>query len=368
MNIISTLKKTDKILLAAVFFLTLIGVLELAGMAQNGQITTAQLGKQIASFGIGLALMFGAALIDYRFFKNNSYAVIFFYAISVLLLVVLLFVGTTAKGTTGWFRLAGFAFAPVETAKIVLIILLAKYFSGRHIEMYRFFHLAVSFAYVALPGALVLLQPDLGSAIILFSLWMVIMLFAGISKKHLVLLLAVGLLIAGTGWFYVLKDYQKNRIITFVNPYTDPQGAGYNAIQSMISVGDGGFFGKGLGYGSQIQFGFLPEAHTDFMFASVAEEFGFVGVALVFVLLGIIAWRIMRAALAAENNFARIFCAGFLALIFIQVVINAGMNLGLMPITGITFPFLSYGGSSLISLFIGAGVIQSIFVNPSLGS
>src|SRR3989344_3664038 len=155
-NFFLILKKTDKILLATVFFLTLIGVLELAGMAQNGQITSTQLGKQIASFGIGVALMFGTTLIDYRFFKNNSYAVIFLYALSVLLLAVLIFVGTTAKGTTGWFRLAGFAFAPVETAKIVLIILLAKYFSGRHIEVYRFFHLAVSFAYVALPGALVL--------------------------------------------------------------------------------------------------------------------------------------------------------------------------------------------------------------------
>ena len=363
MNLFLILKKTDKILLAAVFFLTLIGVLELAGMEQNGQISANQLGMQIASIGLGMLFMFGATLVNYRFFKNNSYAVIFLYGLSVLLLTVLLFVGTTAKGTTGWFRVAGFTFAPVEIVKIVLIILLAKYFSGRHIEVYRFFHLAVSFAYVALPGALVLLEPDLGSATILFSLWMVIMLFAGISKKHLILLLIVGLLIAGTGWFYALKDYQKNRIITFVNPYTDPQGAGYNAIQSMISVGDGGFFGDGLGYGSQIQFGFLPEAHTDFMFASVAEEFGFVGVVLVFGLLGIIAWRIMMAASAAENNFARIFCAGFLALIFIQVAINAGMNLGLMPITGITFPFLSYGGSSLISLFIGTGVVQSIFVN-----
>src|SRR3989338_5439397 len=139
MNIISILKRTDKILLAAVFFLTLIGILELAGMAQNGQITSAQLGKQIASFGIGLGLMFVAALIDYRFFKNNSYAVIFLYGLSVLLLTVLFFVGTTAKGTTGWFRVAGFPFAPVEIVKIVLIILLAKYFSGRHIEVYRFF-------------------------------------------------------------------------------------------------------------------------------------------------------------------------------------------------------------------------------------
>lgn len=362
MNFLLFLKKTDKIFLAAVFFLTLIGVLELAGMAQNGQISISQFYKQIASVGIGILLMFGAALINYRFFKNNSYAVIFLYVLSVLLLIALLFVGTRTKGTTGWFRVAGFAFAPVEIAKIVLIILLAKYFSGRHIEVYRFFHLAVSFAYVALPGALVLLQPDLGSAVILFSLWMVIMLFAGISKKHLLLLLTAGLLIAGTGWFYVLKEYQKDRIITFINPYTDPQGSGYNAIQSMISVGDGGFFGRGLGYGSQIQFGFLPEAHTDFMFASVAEEFGFVGVALVFVLLGIIAWRIMKIAGDADNNFARIFCAGFSALIFIQVAINAGMNLGLAPITGIPFPFLSYGGSSLISLFIGAGIVQSIKV------
>lgn len=350
----------DKVLIGAVILLTLFGILELVGMAQNNQLNAAQYYKQMISFGIGMLIMFGSALIDYRFLKNNSYAVISFYILSLLLLIILLFVGEKTKGSIAWFKIAGLTFAPVEMVKIVLIALFAKYFSNRHIEMYRFFHLAVSFAYVALPGALVLLQPDLGSAIILFTLWILIMLFAGISKKHLLLLFLAGALIAGTAWFYTLKEYQKDRIMTFINPYSDPQGSGYNAIQSMISVGDGGLLGRGLGYGSQIQFGFLPEAHTDFMFASIAEEFGFLGIVIVFSLLALIAWRIIKIAFGSENNFAKIFCAGFVALIFIQVAINGGMNLGLMPITGITFPFLSYGGSSLIALFWGIGIIQSI--------
>lgn len=350
----------DKVLAGAVLLLALFGILELTGMSQNGQISASQNYKQIISLAVGMLIMMGVATIDYRFLKNNSYAVISFYLISLFLLIVLLFVGEKTKGSIAWFKVSGFAFAPVEIMKIVLIALLAKYFSGRHIEMYRFFHLVVSFAYVAIPGALVLLQPDLGSAIILFSLWTLIVIFAGIPKKYLLLLFAVGALIAGSAWIYALKDYQKNRILMFVNPYSDPQGSGYNAIQAMISVGDGGLSGRGLGYGSQIQFGFLPEAHTDFMFASIAEEFGFLGIAIILLLLALITWRILKIASAADNNFAKIFCVGFVMLIFIQVAINGGMNLGLMPITGITFPFLSYGGSSLIALFCGLGIIQSI--------
>lgn len=347
-------------LIGAVLLLVLFGILELVGMSQNNQVSPFQHYKQIVSLAIGVLVMLGTATIDYRFLKNNSYAVISFYLISLLLLIILLFVGEKTKGSVAWFKIAGFAFAPVEIMKIALIALLAKYFSNRHIEMYRFFHLAVSFVYIAIPGTLVLLQPDLGSAIILFSLWALIMIFAGISKKHLLLLFTVGALIAGTAWVYTLKDYQKSRILTFINPYSDPQGSGYNAIQAMISVGDGRLSGRGLGYGSQIQFGFLPEAHTDFMFASIAEEFGFLGVIIILSLLALIAWRILKIASGAENNFAKIFCAGFVILIFIQVAINGGMNLGIMPITGITFPFLSYGGSSLIALFWGIGIIQSI--------
>jgi len=163
---------------------------------------------------------------------------------------------------------------------------------------------------------------------------------------------------------YVFTDYS-SVILTFLNPYHDPQGAGYNVIQSMTAIGDGGIFGRGLGSGSQVQFGFLPEAHTDFMFASVAEEFGLIGVIIILALLIVILWRIIKIAMASDNNFARLFCIGVVSWVFIQIVINAGMNLGIMPVTGITFPFLSYGGSSLLSLFIALGLVQSIKLRSS---
>ncbi|MBI1754905.1 rod shape-determining protein RodA, partial [Candidatus Azambacteria bacterium] len=273
------------------------------------------------------------------------------------LLGVLLLVGEKTRGLTGWFKIGEFAFGPAEAVKIVIALLLAKYFSLRHIEMYRFSHLAASLVYVGIPCMLILLQPDLGTAVIVVTLWLAILFFAGISKQQLAILFLSGALVFTVGWTYALKEYQKERVISFLNPYNDPQGSGYNAIQAMIAVGDGGLFGKGLGYGSQIQLGFLPEAHTDFMFASIA---GLVGVALVFFLLALLIWRIMSIAFHADNNFARLFCVGVVFLIFIQVVINMGMNIGLMPVIGIAFPFLSYGGSSVISFFLGLGLVQSI--------
>ncbi|MCR4322935.1 MAG: rod shape-determining protein RodA [Candidatus Azambacteria bacterium] len=362
MNFFAYIQKMDKVLAGAAILLTLFGVVELVAMAYGNHVMAAYQYKQLIALGIGIVLMVALSFLDYRFFKNNSYAVMLLYVGSVLALVVLLLVGKQTRGLTGWFTIGGFAFAPVETTKIVLALLFAKYFSLRHVEMYRWFHVIISFSYVAVPMALVLLQPDLGSAVVVFSLWLGIVLFSGISRKQIALLIILGMVMAWGGWAYALKDYQKERIVSFVNPYHDPQGVGYNAIQAMIAVGSGGMFGKGLGYGSQVQLGFLPEAHTDFMFASIVEEFGLFGAMIVLLLLSIIVWRIMRIGLAAENNFARIFCAAMMVLIFIHVAINLGMNVGLMPVIGIAFPFLSYGGSNLLALFIGLGLVQSIHV------
>ena len=360
MSAFAYIQKTDKVLAAAAVLLAFFGVVELVAMAYGNPAMVSYQYKQLIAIGIGVMAMFALSFLDYRFFKNNSYAVMLLYAVSVLALVALLVVGKQTRGLTGWFTIGGFAFAPVETTKIVLALLLAKYFSLRHVEMYRWFHIIISFLYVALPMGLVLMEPDLGSVVVVFSLWLGVIFFSGISRKQVAFLLILGMVFAWAGWTYALKDYQKERIVSFVNPYHDPQGVGYNAIQAMIAVGSCGVFGKGLGYGSQIQLGFLPEAHTDFMVASIAEEFGLVGVMIVFLLLCIIAWRIMRIGLFAENNFARIFCAAMMLLIFIHVTINMGMNVGLMPVIGIAFPFLSYGGSNLLALFIGLGLVQSI--------
>ena len=360
MIFISNLKKIDWVLTGAVLFLVMFGILELFAISQNNPSMSFVFSKQIIALVLGLFVMFATSFFDYRFFKTNSYAAIIFYVASLLVLGLLFFIGSNIRGATAWIKIGAFSVEPIEFVKIALIILFAKYFSQRHVEMYRFSNILVSGIYLALPLILVLLQPDLGSAIVVMGIWVFIMLVSGISKKHLAILFLAGALVSAGAWFTVFKEYQKDRILTFLNPYSDPQGAGYNVIQSMTAVGDGGFFGRGLGYGSQVQFGFLPEAHTDFMFASIAEEFGFLGVLIVFLLLSLIIFRIIKIAMLAENNFARLFCIGVASWIFVQVVINAGMNLGIMPVTGITFPFLSYGGSSLLSLFLALGLVQSI--------
>ena len=361
----SHIQKMDKVLAGAAILLAAFGIVELVAMAYGGRISATQEYKQIIALGIGVIAMTFMSFLDYRFFKNNSYAVVLLYVAAVFFLGILLLVGHQARGLTGAFKIGEFAFAPVEMIKIVVALLLAKYFSVRHVEIYRWFHVIISFIYVAIPAGLVLLQPDLGSALVLLGLWIGILFFARISKKQVALLLVTGLLFTGVSWVYLMKDYQKERIATFVNPYNDPQGVGYNAIQSMIAVGSGGMFGKGLGYGSQVQLGFLPEAHTDFMFASIAEEFGFVGILIIFVLLVTIFWRITRIALDSENNFARLFCAAMIILIAVEFIINMGMNVGIMPVIGIPFPFLSYGGSSVLMLFIGLGIVQSIKVRSA---
>lgn len=362
MSAFSYIRKLDFVLILSVVSLSFFSLLELIGMAENNTTYSVYQNKQIIFIALGITTMFAVSFIDYRFFKNNSYAVMLLYVISLFFLFLLLLVGSNVKGATSWFRLGEFAFGPIEITKIAIVMVLAKYFSARHIEVHRIFHVVLSFIYVAIPLILILLQPDLGSAIIIFSIWFGVLFFSGMSKKHIIILMLLGMLVSTFAWTHVLKPYQKDRVFTFLDVYRDPQGSGYNVIQSMIAIGDGGITGKGLGYGSQVQLGFLPESHTDFMFASISEEFGFIGISLIFFLLIVIFWRITRIALEANNNFAKLFCVGIIVLLFIQVTINMGMNLGIMPVTGIPFPFVSYGGSSLISLFIGIGLVQSIHI------
>ncbi len=365
MSIILKLKKMDWVLTGSVLFLVFFGLLELFAISKNDPSMSFVLSKQIIALILGLFVMIITAFFDYRFFKTNSYAAMIFYVLSLMLLVLVLFIGSDIRGASAWIKIGSFSVEPVEFVKIALIILLAKYFSQRHVQIYRFSFIVISGIYIGIPLLLVLMQPDLGSAIVILGIWIFMMLISGISKKHLSILFFSGSILAVFAWINIFKEYQKDRIMIFLNPYIDPQGAGYNVIQSMIAIGNGGLFGRGLGSGSQVQFGFLPEAHTDFMFASTAEEFGLLGVFFIFSLLSVILWRIIKIAMTADNNFARLFCAGVVSWIFVQIIINAGMNLGIMPVTGITFPFLSYGGSSLLSLFIALGLVQSIKVRSS---
>jgi len=239
-------------------------------------------------------------------------------------------------------------------------MLLAKYFSRRHIEIAYWKHVLVSGAYAGVLVLLVLVEPDLGTAVILGSIWLGIMFVSGISKKHLAII-GIGLVVVATGlWFGGLKPYQRNRIIAFVNPAANRQGAGYNAYQAMIAVGSGQLLGKGIGYGTQSQLRFLPEYQTDFIFAAYAEEWGFVGIILALSLYALLLSRLFVIARRAGTNFDAFFTLGVAVLFAAHIAIHAGINVGLLPVTGTTIPFMSYGGSHLMMEFAVLGIVTSL--------
>ncbi len=353
------LKRLDWILIGSIIPLLLWSLLTLKAV---GAADDYFFYRQIAWIAVGFFVMFMIASVEWRVFSHSG-VVVLLYGGLVGLLAFLFISGTRIKGALSWFSFSAASFQPAEAMKIVLILILAKYFSYRHIDIARFRHILVTGLYTAIPVALILLQPDLGSAIIILAIWVGMTMVAGIRMRHFMLLAVCGVAIAVASWLYILEPYQHQRIITFLNPAADPRGAGYNALQSMIAVGSGQLFGKGVGYGSQSRLQFLPESHTDFIFAAFAEEWGFVGVALLFLFLGVFLWRVLAIGFTSPANFPKLFSIGFSIFIVVQGAIHAGMNMGLLPITGITFPFMSYGGSSLLILFSGIGILQNIYAH-----
>ncbi len=319
--------------------------------------------RQLIWTGVGLIFLGGASLIDFRLFRTQSYAVLFFYLVTLLLLLFVAIADFKIRGVSAWVKIGNIFVQPVEPAKLVLVILLAKFFSRRHIEIYRIQHLVVSGIYVVVPALLVLLQPDLGSALVLVAIWVAVVVFSGMKLRHFIALILLMALAGFAAWGFLLAPYQKARLSTFLNPYSDPRGVGYQMIQSMIAVGSGQLWGKGLGYGSQSHLNFLPEAHTDFIFAAFAEEWGLAGVTALLFLFAVFLWRVIVIGMRSSDNFSRLYTLGFASLIFTQVFVHIGMNVGVLPITGLPLPFISYGGSSLVTLLIGVGILQNIKIN-----
>ena len=315
--------------------------------------------RQLVWIAVSLVLFFCASFIDWRFLRRSD--IIFGLFLTATALLLFLFVtGRVVKGAQSWFDFGAFSFQPVESVKLILILVLAKYFSRRHIEIAHLRHLFVSGAYALLLFVLVLLQPDFGGALVVFCIWLGMVLVSGISKRHLAAVFCIGLVSVAFLWSFVFKDYQKARLISFVYPFADIHGSGYNAFQSMIAVGSGGLLGKGVGLGSQSRLNFLPEYETDFIFAAFAEEWGFLGVLLLCLSFGIVIWRILAAALSGRSNFESLYALGLASFIMSQVLIHAGMNVGLLPVTGITLPFMSYGGTNLATLFLGLGILMGM--------
>ncbi len=349
----SKFKSVDWITLACALVLCVFGLVTMDSFTPEDPFFA----RQIIWIFVGVTVFFGASLIDWRFLRRGSVAAIV-YAACLVPLILLVILGEAMQGARSWFDIGPFALQPVEFVKLALIITLAKYFSRRHMEIRNVRHILVSGAYAAVVFFLVALQPDFGSALIIFFIWLGMVLVSGISRLHLAAICLVGV-VSFTGlWFFGFQDYQRARIMTFINPTADIHGAGYNAYQSTVAVGSGELFGKGIGYGTQSKLRFLPEYQTDFIFAAFAEEWGFVGIGIVFGLYGIIFVRIIRVAAHGASNFETLFSIGVLCYFAAHFTLHAGINLGLLPVTGTTIPFMSYGGSHLLAEFLALGILS----------
>jgi rod shape determining protein RodA len=354
------LYKFDWIIMAAVLLLVTFGLVEIYSVALGREsLDLLNFRKQIFFAVLGFVLLFTFSFVDYYFLKSVSRYLFFF---GIFLLVSVLIFGDTVRGTKGWFNFAGFSLQPVEFIKIILILFLANYFSGLAIKVKTVKHFFASVAYTLVFVGLVLLQPDFGSALMLSSIWLVLIMAADFNLKYFLAIGLAGIIIFTSAWFFFFKDYQKERIMTLISPTADSLESGYNSSQAIIAIGSGGLMGKGVGFGSQSQLKFLPEAQNDFIFAVIAEELGFLGVFLVLGFYFILFFRCFNVLKKINNDFGIYCLIGASGLIFIQMFINIGMNLGIMPVVGLPLPFISYGGSSLLSLMILVGIMQNIII------
>jgi rod shape determining protein RodA len=354
--------KLDWVIIIVVILLVSLGLLALYSVSfVDNSFNSSYIQKQITAVFIGLAIMFFLSFYDYR--AIDFYSTKLYFAI-LALLVAVIFWGVRVRGTVGWIGLRDFNVQPVEIAKVVMIIFLASFLSKKKTKLSILTRTITSVVLVSIPVFLVLRQPDFGSASIIAAIWVGMLSVSGINKKNLLVLAIIGMVAFSSGWF-LLKDYQKNRIKNFITPYEDPRGSGYNVIQSTVAVGSGGIWGKGLGHGSQSQLNFLPEKRTDFIFAVIAEELGLVGAGIVLILFGVLFYRMKEAARLARDNFGYLLTVGVMVMFFVQIFINIGMNVGISPVAGVPLPLLSYGGSSMVSVLAALGIIQSIYAKRS---
>ncbi|MBU6231859.1 MAG: rod shape-determining protein RodA [Patescibacteria group bacterium] len=351
----SLLNRIDWILFLAI--LPILGAGLITMHSFTGDATYAS--HQMIWIAASMVVFFGLATLDVRFLRSTWVSVALF-AISVALLGALMVLGRISHGAQSWFSFGAFSFQPSDFAKIALIIVLAKYFSRRHIEIADFKHIVISGLYTFVLFVLVLLHPDFGSALIIFLVWLGMIMVSGISKKHLFAMIGIVAISFGLLWSFGFKEYQKQRIVNFINPLADIHGAGYNAYQSTIAVGSGELFGKGVGYGTQSRLRFLPEYQTDFIFAAFAEEWGFVGIVILFGLYGVIIWRIISIASRGATNFEILYGAGVAVFFIVHIAVNVGMNMHLLPVTGTPLPFMSYGGTHIMSEFIALGLLMAM--------
>jgi rod shape determining protein RodA len=320
--------------------------------------TLSDLWRQMVFAVVGLGAFIFMARTDYRtWYKLTPWL----YGFMIFSLIYVVVASRAVLGAQRWIDLGFFQFQPSEFAKLVLIVVLAKFFSEHYDQMHRVKYLAISLAVVGMPMLLVMRQPDLGTALVLVAIWTAMALVSRVRKVHLVILAGAGLALMPFMLAH-LKSYQRDRLTIFLNPQVDPLGAGHNVIQSTITVGSGQIFGRGLAAGSQTQLNFLPSLaqHTDFIFAVLNEKMGFIGGTLVIGLFGILIYRALRIGYIAQDRFGLFVAVGVAAMVLFHVFINAGMNMGIAPVTGIPLPLVSYGGTALIVVMASLGLLESV--------
>jgi rod shape determining protein RodA len=348
-------RRFDYILLLVTLALIGLGLMMIAS-ATRGVPGEDLVRRQAIFAAIGLVVMFAVAAIDYRVFGGHFGLAIYLILLAGLIAVILY--GRVLGGSRGWFALGPFYIQPAEVGKVLVVLVMARYLSRYETRLRQLPYLLAAISLLIPPVVLIYLQPDLGGAVIVLMLGLTLIWLGGMRWRHLTMLLIIGAILAPTIWAS-LSPYMRTRILIFLNPGSNPD-ASYNIRQALISIGAGGLIGQGLGHGSQSQLHFLQVRHTDFIFSVLAEELGFIGATSFLLLIGVMLFRLLRIADLARDAFGRLIACGVAFIIFAQTLINVGMNLQLLPATGITLPFVSYGGSSLITLMLGLGLAQSV--------
>ncbi len=357
---IAKLRNADWLVVLSLFILMLFGLAAIYSVDLSRGTDLFNVKKQFIAMVMAIVFAFFLATSNYRLLRNYT---VVLYSSGLLLLLSVLFFGTSVRGSRGWFVTQWVSFQPVEFMKFALVVALATYVSQRARSVFGFRELWESLCVAALPIVFTLLQPDLGSAFVLLGIWGCVALMAGMRARFFVPLIGLASFAFYLSWVFFFVDYQRSRILAFLHPQVDLLGEGYNVNQAMIAIGAGGWFGRGLGFGSQSQLKFLPESHTDFIFAVIAEELGFFGVLILLGAFVLFFSRIIVSIRRARDGFTAFLLVGIASTICLQLFVNIGMNLGVFPVTGIGLPFVSYGGSSLMVFLAFSGVIQGIVIH-----
>lgn len=345
--------KIDWLTILPVFLLTIMGVITLISFNLNNIaiVNQALITKHILSIIIGVIIAIIIAQIDYR--SLSSLIQNIFFGMLGLLTLVLIF-GDKINGARSWFSIGFLNLQPGEFAKVIVVLIISHYFARYHYKLSSFAYILLSLLPVGIIVFLILLQPDFGTATILILIWLGMVVFGGVKIQHILVLFTIGSLVSISLWIWVFKEYQKQRILTFLDPTADPLGSGYNVLQAMRAVSSGGVMGV------KEQLIVVPEIHTDFIFSGFAQQWGFIGISIYFIIMILIIGRIIYIGIKSQDSFPSMMLLGVALCILIQMVINIGMNIGVLPVTGVPLPFMSYGGSSMLTYWILIGLVLSI--------